>query len=89
MICSSVNRVFRIVRSPSQGERIPLPRGLVYRGQVSGDASGCSNLGVMYFSGDGVLQDKSKALALFSKACDLKDEHGCENYAVLKNQGVR
>jgi len=29
MMCSSVNRVFPIVRSPSQGEGIQFPRGLV------------------------------------------------------------
>jgi TPR repeat protein len=43
----------------------------------------------MYADGDGVKQDKSRALALFGKACDMKEELGCSNYAKLKNQGVR
>jgi TPR repeat protein len=43
----------------------------------------------MYTNGEGVRQNKSKALELFGKACDLKNELGCNNYANLKNQGVR
>ncbi len=54
-----------------------------------GYAIGCSNLGSMYLNGDGVRQDKSKALQLFGKACDMKDEDGCKNYAILKNQGIK
>ena len=52
-----------------------------------GDASGCSNLGVMYSNGEGVRLDKKRALALFGKACDMKEERGCKNYAKLKGQG--
>jgi TPR repeat protein len=43
----------------------------------------------MYTNGEGVRQNKSKALELFGKACDLSNEAGCRNYAILKNQGVR
>jgi TPR repeat protein len=43
----------------------------------------------MYYNGEGVKQDKSRALALYGKACDMKAEQGCSNYAKLKNQGVR
>jgi TPR repeat protein len=43
----------------------------------------------MYANGEAVRQDKSRALALFGKACDMKAEQGCSNYAKLKNQGVR
>ena len=41
----------------------------------------------MYATGEGVKLDKKRALALFGKACDLKDEDGCKNYAILKGQG--
>ena len=54
-----------------------------------GYAIGCSNLGSMYLNGDGVRQDKSKALQLFGKACDMKNEGSCKNYAILKNQGIK
>ena len=53
------------------------------------DSLGCVYLAVMYTNGEGVRQNKSKALKLFGKACDLKSEIGCNNYANLKNQGVR
>jgi TPR repeat protein len=53
------------------------------------DSVACNNLGVSYNNGEGVRQDKSKALELFGKGCDLKNELGCKNYAILKNQGAR
>ncbi|MGT0108165.1 tetratricopeptide repeat protein [Helicobacter pylori] len=31
----------------------------------------CSNLGVLYYNGDGVKQDSKKATTLFEKACKL------------------
>jgi TPR repeat protein len=43
----------------------------------------------MYLNGDGVRQDKSKALQLIGLACDLKLQKGCESYARLKNQGIQ
>jgi TPR repeat protein len=43
----------------------------------------------MYSTGEGVRQDKSKALQLYGKACDMKNEVGCKNYAILKNQGIK
>ena len=47
----------------------------------------CNNLGVMYENGRGIKQDKHKAKALFGKACDLKNELGCKNYARLNEAG--
>jgi TPR repeat protein len=43
----------------------------------------------MYEKGEGVRQDSSKALASYGKACDLKEEDGCKNYAALKNRGIK
>ena len=51
--------------------------------------SGCSNLGFMYGTGDGVRQNKIKAKELFSKACDGGDMSGCENYKILNKQGIK
>ncbi|EAK0848600.1 sel1 repeat family protein, partial [Campylobacter lari] len=45
---------------------------------------GCSNLGLMYALGKGVRKDTSKALEYFGKACDLKNDLGCQAYARLK-----
>ena len=37
-------------------------------------------LGVSYYEGDeGIARDAAKALALFTKACALRDEDGCNN----------
>ncbi len=39
---------------------------------------GCSNLGALYYNGDGVKQDSKKAVALFEKACKLGYKKACE-----------
>ena len=39
----------------------------------------------MYENGDGVTQSIDKSLEFYGKACDLKEELGCEHYANLKN----
>jgi TPR repeat protein len=56
-----------------------------------GDASGCSNLGNMYYKGDGVEQNKGLAEQLFSKACDGGGASGCSNLGNMyyKGDGVR
>lgn len=51
-----------------------------------GNNLGCNNLGIMYENGEGVRQNSKKALELFGKACDMKEQRGCENYARLKKQ---
>ena len=52
-----------------------------------GDALSCGAAGESYYYGEGVKLDKKRALTLFGKACDLKEEQGCKNYATLKGQG--
>jgi TPR repeat protein len=53
-------------------------------------ALGCNHSGFAYEHGNGaVKKDKNKALEYYSKACDLKSPHGCENYARLKRQACR
>jgi len=47
-------------------------------------AIGCTDLGIAYQAGLGVRQNNAEALKYFGKACDLKDEEGCEKYAKLK-----
>ena len=46
----------------------------------------CTNLGALYFSGEGVKADIKKAKELFSKACELGDGDGCNNTAFLYEQ---
>ena len=54
-------------------------------------ALGCSNLGLLYQSGQGVNQDYQKAAQLYQKACDSGEAVGCFGLGFLyKNgQGVR
>ncbi len=40
----------------------------------------------MYESGTGVRQSNTKALEYYGKACDLKSQLGCENYAKSKDR---
>jgi TPR repeat protein len=52
-----------------------------------GYAIGCSNLGSMYLNGDGVRQDKFKAVELYTKACDGRNAGGCSNLGVMYDNG--
>lgn len=47
----------------------------------------CNRLGEMVRDGEGVPQDANRALALFVKACQQKDEQGCANGRALKAAG--
>jgi len=35
--------------------------------------------------GEGVRQDRNRAMELFGKACDLREERGCKEYARMKS----
>ena len=56
-----------------------------------GDALSCFNLGVMYYKGDRVEQNKVLAVQLFRKACDGGGASGCFNLGNMyyKGDGVR
>ncbi len=53
----------------------------------SGDKQACLDLGILYFTGDGVEEDKMKAKKLFKKTCKSRFAKGCFRLAVLYNQG--
>ena len=57
----------------------------------TGEAGGCSNLGVLYADGQGVKQDYQEAAQLYQKACDEGWAGGCSNLGVLyaDGQGVK
>src|SRR5262245_40342005 len=46
-------------------------------------AASCTNLGRLYFHGDGVSRDLVKARALYEKACTANDAMGCNNLAAM------
>ncbi|MGT0095874.1 tetratricopeptide repeat protein [Helicobacter pylori] len=48
------------------------------------NGGGCSGLGFLYGSGDGVKQDFKKAVALFEKACKLGNQLACEMLKELR-----
>ncbi len=49
----------------------------------SGNAQGCFQLGALYEKGDGVVQNKYKAVALYTQACNGGESHGCSNIAMM------
>ena len=53
----------------------------------SGEARGCSNLGVLYDEGQGVKQDYQKAAQLYQKGCDEGNSLGCFNLGLLYKEG--
>lgn len=48
-----------------------------------GDGTACEKLGFMYARGDGVAKDYSRAIALFSKACDARNAEGCAGLGAM------
>ena len=45
-----------------------------------GDAAAQFNLGVMYYQGESIPQNKLKSKEWFGKACDNGNKNGCDNY---------
>jgi len=54
---------------------------------ASGKGDSCFILGSMYENGYGVKQNFTIAKKYFGKACDLKFQLGCKNYAILNRRG--
>ncbi len=52
-----------------------------------GNASGCTNLGVLYRNGEGVAQDYVEAQRLYRIGCDGGDAQGCSNLGYLHLSG--
>ena len=50
-------------------------------------ADACYNLGVLYYDGEGVYQDKDKARKLFVKACNGNTAEACFNLAAIYYNG--
>ena len=48
-----------------------------------GDATGCFNLGRMYYRGIGIAQDRAIAIELFQKACNGDYTEHCEQLESL------
>ncbi|WP_459820217.1 tetratricopeptide repeat protein [Campylobacter concisus] len=54
----------------------------------SGEALGCSILGILYKDGQGVKQDYQKAAQLYQKVCDSGEAFGCFSLGVLYQNGL-
>ena len=52
-----------------------------------GNPAACFSLGTAYYLGEGVRQDKFKAVELYTKACDGGDATGCYNLGVMYDNG--
>ncbi len=56
-------------------------------GSHNGSSNGCLNLGILYYTGNGVEKDKIKARKLFAKACKSNSSKGCLNLGLIYNRG--
>jgi len=54
----------------------------------NGKMQGCINLGVLYFSGDGVKQNHKKAKKLFVKACKKRYLKACHYLGIIYMRGA-
>lgn len=55
---------------------------LLEKSCASGNPQGCFTLGSLYEKGDGVAQNKYKAVALYTQACRGGEALGCSNMAM-------
>lgn len=65
-------------------ERLRSICGSFWKACDGGVAVGCGNLSIMYEKGRGVKQNDGEAINYYGKACDLKEQRGCDNYVALK-----
>gem|GEM_PF-789632 len=56
-------------------------------GCAAGTADACTNLGVLYFYGDGVKKDLSQSAGFYRKACDGGEGNACANLAMMYRSG--
>ncbi len=54
----------------------------------NGAAFACNNLGLLYYNGEGVKQDYQTANEFYTKACDLGNQDGCDNYKKLNEKEI-
>jgi TPR repeat protein len=53
-----------------------------------GATNACSNLAVLYMTGQGVAADPSRGIALFEAACRLGSSEGCDNAATARQRAA-
>lgn len=64
---------------PGPRKNLKKARELDAKACGANDALACNNLGTIYAKGTGVPVDWSEAATLFTKACDLGEQFGCDN----------
>jgi hypothetical protein len=79
--------LFREGKQAADAGQDPKAVALYHRACDAGNASGCSNLGIMYQKGRGVAQDFGQALALYQRACDSGTASGCTNLGLMYANG--
>lgn len=52
-----------------------------------GDGDACFNLGLLYYEGWGLIQDRWKGMALFAKGCDRGSARACYNLGAIYANG--
>ncbi len=68
--CEGLSRIY-FLGVPGTPTDKPRAAALALRACDGGSARSCSNVGLMYKNGDGVVKDPARALALLKKSCDL------------------
>jgi TPR repeat protein len=63
--------------APAQTETAAQKAVRYQQGCDAGDGNGCTKLGTMFDTGDGVAQDTTQAAVLYQKGCTAGDTEGC------------
>jgi TIR domain/Sel1 repeat len=65
----------------------PLAADLYHKACDRGNRLGCTDLGLMYYNGEGVAKDLNRAADLFQHSCDANGAAACTNLGVMYVRG--
>lgn len=71
--------------TPALQAQVGVPEYSIACDRGEGDA--CYNLGLLYYEGWGLIQDKWKGMALFAKGCDRGSARACYNLGAIYANG--
>jgi len=71
-----------------QKGNIPLASELYSKACEHGSMQGCTSLGIMYFTGDGIKENPKKAKKLLTKACKNRHSKACYHLGSIYKRGA-
>ncbi len=84
---SAAENLFDQGLSAYRGKQFAQAAELYRRACDGGERKGCHDLGLMYYNGEGVMQDLNRAAGLYKRACDEGGTGGCLDLGEMYSRG--